>query len=136
MTGFRLQYDELNREFERKRNAAFGWTETSDEGVSDGCGFSIVPGRSTREIRTFDARGDAVRVERLAWPLGGEPPVLLSWETHVYDAGHRVVSSAYSDGTSDAAAWICTGPVWTRDRSGVVVSNTYNAGFWGPQKDC
>ena len=38
-----------------------------------------------------------------------------------------MIASTYSDGTSDAADWICPGPTWRCDRDGIVVSNHYNA---------
>ena len=123
------------------------WTETEDTGCipdwaaagpsasvdsSCACLFALVAGRSTREVRTRDARGDVIRAERFALVSdpsapGGEEWRPLDWETHVYSASHKVVSSAYSDGTADSADWICAGPVFTRSREGVTVSNVYNA---------
>ena len=123
------------------------WTETEDTGVvpdwtavgpsssvddSVALLFALVPGRSTREVRTRNAQGDAVRIERFALVADDNAPDgaswrALDWEMHAYGASHKVVASNYSDGTTDAADWICTGPVFTRSREGVVVSNSYNA---------
>ena len=128
-------------------NAEGAWTETEETGVipdwsaigpslsaNESCDdlLALFVGKSTREVRTLNAQGDAVRTERFALVADDAAPNGATWraldfETHAYSASHKVVASNYSDGTSDAADWICTGPVFTRNREGLVVSNAYNA---------
>ena len=99
--------------------------ETENVGYISDDQFTLSDGKSTREVRTIDSSGNVIRRERYAY-IGGAFH-LLAWETHQYNAAHKVVASTYSDGTSDAADWICPGPTWRRDRDGIVVSNHYNA---------
>ena len=100
-------------------------TETDDVGYISKDQFTLSDGKSTREVKTIDARGNVIRSESYAY-IGGAFH-LLDWETHQYNAAHKVIASTYSDGTGDAADWICPGPTWRRDRDGIVVSNRYNA---------
>jgi len=104
----------------------FSWTRTDDTGVwTEASGFSTVDGKSERTISCYNASGDMVRRDSLAL-VGGEWRE-VSWATHAYNATHNVIASSYSDGTSDSAAWICTGPVYSAGRDGIVVSNSYNS---------
>ncbi len=102
-------------------------TETATEGLdADGYGtFATVDGKSTRTLTTRDARGDAVRIEREA--LIGGAWVPLTWETRTYNAAHRHVGSAWSNGKSYASAWNCTGPIWEIDTRGIATTNVYDS---------
>ncbi len=99
--------------------------ETADDGVLGDAGFIMVSGKSTREIRFRNAAGDVVRREQYA--LVDDDWRQLAWSTHAYNASHREIATAHSDGTNSAADWICQGPVWCTDRNGVTVSNDYSA---------
>ena len=99
--------------------------ETAEEGVDRDGAFTLVSGKSTRETRTRDAVGNVLRLER--WALVDDTWQILSWETNAYNAVHKRIFTAYSDGTTEGADFICTGPVWQRDRNGILTTNTYNA---------
>ncbi len=134
----RTEYDDYGREIlsvgENGRaqrtvysdvNGDGGWTETIDDGVYEDYCFVVVPGKSTRKVVIKDIAGN--EIEQSDYALIGGEWVLLGWRTSVYDASHRVVSTANSNGKTSGAEWICTGPVWTRDEDGIVFSNEYNS---------
>lgn len=51
----------------------------------------------------------------------------LAWETRTYNAAHRHVGSAWSNGKSYASAWNCTGPIWEIDTRGIATTNVYDS---------
>ena len=130
------------------------WLETEDEGVIEGWGemvaalaggevpsqpsewsqlsqslvenFALVPGKSTREIRAVSAQGDVIRRESHALPQNRPTFKLLNLSTATYSPTHKPIFTAYGDGTTEAADWICPGPVWQTSRDGVTVSNEYS----------
>ena len=106
---------------------AGGFLETATEGLdADGYGtFEAIPGKSTRTLTTWDARGNAVRVERQA--LIGENWVPLTWEARAYNAAHQHTGSTFSNGKETASKWICTGPLWEVDERGIATTNVYNS---------
>ena len=87
--------------------------------------FALVPGKSMREIRVVNAQGDVIRRESYALPLNSSTFQLLNHSTATYSPTHKPTFTSHSDGTTEAADWICPGPVWQTGRDGVTVSNEY-----------
>ena len=108
-------------------NGAFS-SGTSPEGVTltkDQLGIEVVPAKSTRIVRTFDARGNEVRTEKHVHT--GEVFELISWENKTYAPTHKVISTERSDGKTSSADYIYTGALWTIDENGVRTDNTFDA---------
>ncbi|MGN0890655.1 MAG: hypothetical protein ACI4W7_03280, partial [Candidatus Spyradenecus sp.] len=100
-------------------------TETVTEGVVGEEGaLVLVAGKSTRQKQVYDLSGNVVRVEREAWIGGAWVP--LTWETRTYSAAHKHLGSSFSNGLSSDSRWNCTGPLWERETSGIVTTNSYN----------
>ena len=103
----------------------YSWTETIEDGVwNETAGFELVDGKSTRTCNEFDKSGNRLRQVKYALIDGDWHET--GWTTNRYNATHKIVYTEHSDGRSSAAEWICTGSVWERDESGVVVSNRYD----------
>ena len=100
-------------------------TVTQTEGVADeDVNFTLVEGKSTRTLTTYDVRGNAVRIEREAWVEGVWRP--LTWETRTYSAAHKHLGSVYSNGLSTDSRWNCTGPLWEIGTDTIATTNSYN----------
>ena len=98
---------------------------TQTEGVADeDQNFTLVEGKSTRTLTTYDVRGNAVRVEREAWVEEAWRP--LTWETRTYSAAHKHLGSVYSSGLSTDSRWNCTGPLWEIGTDTIATTNSYN----------
>ena len=101
------------------------WTETATEGLAGEDGtFTLVPGKSTRTLTTYDAGGNAARIAREA--LIGEDWVPLTWEERTYSAAHQHLGSTFSNGKATDSRWICSGPLWEVDERGVATTNVYD----------
>ena len=108
-----FSYDDLN----------LVWSET--EGICTNGIFEIIDGKSTRRDWYSDEKGNVTNEVELAYVEGAWRD--LNRKAMKYDASHRIVSTDYSSGLTNAASYICTGPVWTLDENGIVVSNDYNS---------
>ncbi|MBQ9694781.1 MAG: RHS repeat protein, partial [Kiritimatiellae bacterium] len=98
---------------------------TQTEGVADeDVVFTLVEGKSTRTLTTYDVRGNAVRIEKEAWIDGAWHP--LTWETRSYSAAHKHLGSVYSNGLSKDSRWNCTGPLWEIGTDTIATTNRYN----------
>ena len=98
---------------------------TQTEGVADeDFVFTLVEGKSTRTLTTYDIRGNAVRIEKEAWI--GEAWHPLTWETRTYSAAHKHLGSVYSNGLSMDSRWNCSGPLWEVGTDTIATTNSYN----------
>ena len=98
---------------------------TQTEGVADeDFVFTLVEGKSTRTLTTYDVRGNAVRIEKEAWI--GEAWHPLTWETRTYSAAHKHLGSVYSNGLSTDSRWNCSGPLWEVGTDTIATTNSYN----------
>ena len=101
------------------------FTETQTEGVIVNGAFEIVSGKSTRILRTYDSLGNIVREENFVH--NGTAFVAISWVEKTYSPTHKVIATAYSDGRTSSADYICPGPVWTIDEEGIRTDFVYDS---------
>lgn len=126
-----VEYDDFGREVLKvaengraTRTIYDGLDELREEGIYED-GFRLVDGKSTRTELYKSAAGNVTNQVEYAY-VGNAWRETKS-KSMTYDAAHRVTSTTYSNGKTSAAEYICTGPIWTRDTEGIVVSNEYNS---------
>lgn len=95
---------------------------TTDQGASDATGSAVMSGR--RVDLTTDLQGNQIsrRVSDLATGI-----VVESATTHTTDTHGRPTLVAYSDGTSEATAFMCCAVASRTDRNGVATAFSYDA---------
>lgn len=103
----------------------YSWIQTRDNGVwSEDEGFSLVNGKSTRTVITYDVSGNAVSVVNYAYINNAWHET--DWTTNRYNAAHKNIYSLKSDGKESSSDWICTGPLWIRSEDGILTTNVFN----------
>ena len=103
----------------------YSWIQTRDDGVwSEDEGFSLVNGKSTRTVITYDVSGNAVSVVNYAYINNAWHET--DWTTNRYNAAHKNIYSLKSDGKESSSDWICTGPLWIRSEDGILTTNVFN----------
>ncbi len=126
-----IEYDDYGRERlkvaenGRATKTTFdGLSERREYGIYDN-GFELVNGKSTKTELQKSAAGNVTNQVEYAYI--GDDWHEIERKSMTHDAAHRVTSTTYSNGKTSAAEYICTGPVWTRDEQGIVISNEYNS---------
>ena len=124
-----LLVDEIGRaskiEYAEYDPVDYSWIQTRDNGVwSEDEGFSLVNGKSTRTVITYDVSGNAVSVVNYAYINNAWHET--DWTTNRYNAAHKNIYSLKSDGKELSSDWICTGPLWIRSEDGILTTNVFN----------